>query len=153
MLGSAAATLLVEDSVFEMNAVRASQESRDIAVTVRVNTGAFAIKAEGARSDHVPIWRIDDGPVYGIPWAQCQLALQHSLDAVSKGLPTSWPRDLQCANVSYTGPDASYSRVVALAPAIHRYGERGGGHRGEPAERPAEEPQGEPAPEETVPPQ
>ena len=66
----------------------------------------------------VPIWRIDDGPVYGIPYEQCQAAAAQSLDAVSKGLPPSWP-DLTCANVSYTGPDSTFSHVVSLAEGPH----------------------------------
>ena len=66
----------------------------------------------------VPIWRIDDGPVHGIPYEQCQLASQLSQDAVSKDLPPSWP-DLTCANVSYTGPDSTFSHVVSLAEGPH----------------------------------
>ena len=56
--------------------------------------------------------------VYGIPWEQCQAALQRSQEAVSKGFPASWP-DLQCANVSYSGPDASYAHVLDLAQGAH----------------------------------
>ena len=66
----------------------------------------------------VPIWRIDDGPVHGIPYEQCQAAAAQSLDAVSKDLPPSWP-DLTCANVSYTGPDSTFSHVVSLAEGPH----------------------------------
>ena len=66
----------------------------------------------------VPIWRIDDGPVHGIPYEQCQAAAAQSLDAVSKALPPSWP-DLTCANVSYTGPDSTFSHVVSLAEGPH----------------------------------
>ena len=66
----------------------------------------------------VPIWRLDDGPVYGIPYEQCQLAADLSEVAVSKGLPPSWP-DLQCANVSYTGPGSTYNHVLSLAAGTH----------------------------------
>ena len=65
-----------------------------------------------------PIWRIDDGPVYGIPWEQCQMASRRSNEAVTKGFTASWP-DLQCANVSYTGPDSSYSRVLSVTAGSH----------------------------------
>ena len=70
----------------------------------------------------VPIWRIDDGAVYGIPYEQCQLASQPKTsdkwDAVHTGPQPSWP-DLQCANVSYAGPDKTYSHVVSLAEGPH----------------------------------
>ena len=66
----------------------------------------------------MPIWRIDDGPVHGMPWDQCLSALEYSQDAITKGLLPSWP-DLQCANVSYTGPDASYAHVLDLAQGAH----------------------------------
>ena len=115
--GPAISSLLVEESVFDSNAVRrASTDASGVDVPVRLNTGGFAIGSpEGYWT---PIWRIDDGPVYGIPYEQCQLASQFSQDAVSKGLPPSWP-DLQCANVSYTGPDVSYAHVLDVAQGAH----------------------------------
>ena len=67
----------------------------------------------------VPIWRVDNGPVHGISWRLCQAAKQHSVDAVSKGFPASFPSDLACANVSYAGPDKTYNHVVSLAAGTH----------------------------------
>eukprot|EP01045_Picozoa_sp_COSAG04_P007883 COSAG04_NODE_422_length_14618_cov_11.903712_11_plen_1388_part_01 len=117
VLGPALSALLVEESVFDSNAVRKpSTAASSVDVTLRLNTGSFAVGASGGYS--VPIWRIDDGPVHGIPYEQCQLASQFSQDAVSKGLPPSWP-DLQCANVSYAGPDKTYSHVVSLMDGSH----------------------------------
>ena len=66
----------------------------------------------------VPIWRIDDGAVYGIPWEQCEGAARRSQEAVAKGFPPSWP-GLTCANVSYSGPGSSYARVLPLAAGRH----------------------------------
>ena len=66
----------------------------------------------------VPIWRLDDGPVYGIPWELCQGAQRHSDLVVSMGFPASWA-DLSCANVSYAGPQRSYSQTVPVTQGSH----------------------------------
>ena len=31
----------------------------------------------------------------------------------------SFPSDLPCANVSYSGPDKTYNQIVSLAPGTH----------------------------------
>ena len=67
----------------------------------------------------MPIWRVDDGPVYGIPWEQCQLASQMSQQIVNKGLPPSFDPNLECANVSYTWPGKTFSHVLSLAHGSH----------------------------------
>eukprot|EP01045_Picozoa_sp_COSAG04_P011836 COSAG04_NODE_775_length_10405_cov_20.166214_6_plen_1349_part_00 len=114
--GSALSALLVEESVFDSNAVRkSSTDTSGTGVTVRVDTGGPTGDPAGYQ---VPIWRIDDGPVYGLSWEQCQLASHFSQDAVSKGLPPSWP-NLDCANISYTGPDSSFAQVVSLTEGLH----------------------------------
>ena len=115
ILAMASSTLRVEDSLFDSNAVRVQADGGGVEVTVRLNTGEFTI---GAAEYMVPIWRIDDGPVYGIPAELCQSALKHSNEEALRGFAPSWP-DLTCANVSYTGPYASYSRVVRLAEGAH----------------------------------
>ena len=103
--------------VFEANAVRAVAEAEDVQVTATVYTGLWG------RSDSVwlafPIWRVDDGPVYGIPWEQCQLARAKSLTAVSRGAPaTMWPEDAPCANVTYDTL-SRYSHVISLSEGTH----------------------------------
>ena len=115
VMGLEVSTFLVDDSVFDANAVQTPPDAGGVEVTVRVNTGG---SQPGASEYVVPIWRVDDGPVYGIPWEECQSAAEYSQDAVDKGLPPSWP-DLQCANVSYTGPDASYAHVLDLVQGSH----------------------------------
>ena len=67
----------------------------------------------------IPIWRVDNGPVHGISFELCQAAKQHSVDAVRKGFPASFPSDLACANISYAGPDKTYNHVVSLAAGTH----------------------------------
>ena len=115
ILAMASSTLRVEDSLFDSNAVRVQADGGGEQVTVRLNTGEWT---NPAAEYMVPIWRIDDGPVYGIPVELCTSALQRSQEAVARGFPPSFP-DLTCANVSYTGPYASYSRVVRLAEGAH----------------------------------
>ena len=114
--GSAAAVLLVAESTFESNAVRVPMDAAGQDATVRVNTGNWLIG--DPHGYFVPIWRIDDGAVYGIPWEQCEGAARHSQEAVAKGFPPSWP-GLTCANVSYSGPGSSYARVLPLAAGRH----------------------------------
>ena len=57
--------------------------------------------------------------VYGISWDLCQRAMQSSLTAVSRGFPASWPSDLPCANVSYSGPDKPFNHIVSLPAGTH----------------------------------
>ena len=116
VLGPETSALLVVESIFDANAVRVPMGGAGIDVTVRLNTGGFLIGA--VLGYQVPIWRVDDGPVFGIPWEQCQGALQRSQEAVSQGFPASWP-DLQCANFSYTGPDDTFNHVLSLTEGQH----------------------------------
>ena len=116
---------MIAESVFEANAVRPLPDAKAVDLTVRLNTGGFLIdpNIEVITQAHVmaviPIWRIDDGPVHGIAWELCLRAQKASLTAVSKGFPPSWPSDLPCANISYTGPGATYSHAVSLAAGAH----------------------------------
>ena len=58
--------------------------------------------------------------VYGISWELCEIARRSSLTAESSGFPASWPSDLQCANVSYSGPSKSYNHIMSLPVGAHR---------------------------------
>ena len=117
VLGPETSALMVVESIFDANAVRVPMDGAGIDVTVRLNTGGFIIP-NPVDGYHVPIWRVDDGPVFGIPWEQCQGALERSQEAVSQGFPASWP-DLQCANVSYTGPGDTFNHVLSLTEGQH----------------------------------
>ena len=114
-MGTEVSTLKVEDSIFDANSVPTIVSGDGVDVTVRLNTGQFAFSAGQAYGYHVPIWRVDDGPVFGIPWAQCQSAQRYSQEAAYAG---SWP-NLQCANLSYTGPDGTYAHVLSLPRGLH----------------------------------
>ena len=119
MPGLLGSILIVEASIFESNAVRVPEDGRTTDVTVLLATGKSGVGALIQGTDFfVPIWRIDDGPVYGIPWELCEEARQISDTQVSMGFPPSWP-DLTCANVTHYGPDASYSQTVPLTEGAH----------------------------------
>eukprot|EP01045_Picozoa_sp_COSAG04_P030309 COSAG04_NODE_5226_length_1695_cov_1.250627_1_plen_107_part_00 len=66
------------------------------------------------------VWRIDDGPVYGIPWEVCQAAMQRSLWSEQQGFPPSWPSQdpSSCANESYY-PFTTYSTTEMLTAGDH----------------------------------
>eukprot|EP01045_Picozoa_sp_COSAG04_P003609 COSAG04_NODE_148_length_22826_cov_11.360026_4_plen_2104_part_00 len=118
--GAPSSTLLIERSIFEGNGVEPPQsDEKDAAATVVTYTGQLG---EGSQSPsgeyHVPLWRIDDGPVYGAPWDLCQRALQYAREVAMKGFPTPWPSDLECANVTYR-TDTTYSKVEYLASGDH----------------------------------
>ena len=125
VLGKLATNLVIEESVFDANAVRpAVADAGSVDLTVRLNTGGFIIDPEADLADvaidaFVPIWRIDDGPVHGISWELCQRAKESSLTAESRGFPASWPSDLPCANISYSGPDSSYAQMVSVSVGAH----------------------------------
>eukprot|EP01045_Picozoa_sp_COSAG04_P005276 COSAG04_NODE_242_length_19007_cov_3.089433_8_plen_1575_part_00 len=119
--GLSGSTLILEASIFDGNAVRVPQDGRTTDVTVLLSAAISGLPAGidvAAMDDvHVPIWRIDDGAVYGIPWELCEGARQYSLLQVSKGYAPSWA-GLTCANVSYY-QGASYSLTVPLSEGLH----------------------------------
>ena len=116
--------MTIAESVFDSNALRPPPDAPPVDLTVRVNTGGFVIDpatdlTADAVDNFLPIWRIDDGPVYGISWGLCQRAMRSSQTAVSKGFPASFPSDLPCANISYSGPDKSYNHIVSMPAGTH----------------------------------
>ena len=125
-MGNDKLSLMIEGSLFDSNAIRPPLDVGAIDVTVRLNTGSFTIDLSNPNTELnydneiiIPIWRVDDGPVHGISFELCQAAKRHSETAVSKGFPASFPSDLQCANVSYAGPEKTYNHVVSLAAGEH----------------------------------
>ena len=104
----------------ERNAVDVPTDGKTIDIAVLVSTGANGVGStfDGSGAHLIPIWRIDDGPVYGIPWETCMRAQEQSDMMVSMGAPPSWP-GLTCANTSYTGPDRLYSQAVTVTEGAH----------------------------------
>ena len=116
--------MTIAESVFITKALRPPPDAPRVDLTVRVNTGGFAIDPDtdltsDAVDNFLPISRIDDGPVYGISSELCRRAVQSSLTAVSRGFPASWPSALPCANVSYSGPDKPYNHIASLPVGTH----------------------------------
>ena len=107
----ASSTLRVEDSLFDSNAVRVQAGGGGEEVTVRLNTGEWT---NPAAEYMVPIWRIDDGPVHGVPFEMCEAARQYSEDIVRKGFDPSFPSELVCANETYH-TQTTYARVEYLS--------------------------------------
>ena len=65
------------------------------------------------------VWRIDDGPVYGVPWEVCQAAMQRSLWSEQQGYPASLSQDpSSCANESYK-MFTTYSTTEMLTAGDH----------------------------------
>ena len=117
-------TMIVLESVFDSNAVRPPPDAGAADLTVRLNTGAFVIHPDTDLTDPavdniIPIWRVDNGPVHGISSDLCDTAKRHSATAVGKGFAESWPSDLPCANISYSGPNKIYNHVVTLEAGTH----------------------------------
>jgi hypothetical protein len=108
--------LLIERSLFEMNAVR-PLPTVPAAATVVLFT---SIMGEG--SPNRPIWRIDDGPVHGIGWEMCQAVMERSRQSVEQGFPPWIPTESQlpssCANESYHVA-TTYATAEMLTPGDH----------------------------------
>ena len=120
MSGSAAATLAVEDSIFQANALQIPPGTLE--ANVLLYTGNDGVP-DIANPDgyFIPVWRVDDGPVYGLPFEMCQVARQRSLTAVQRGFEPSWPLGSaaqSCANVTHH-PLSMYSQVITLTAGPH----------------------------------
>ena len=107
--------LLIQGSILEANSVRIPQSGeKDTAATVVVFTGGLGAGSEDAYGTyHTPIWRIDDGPVYGVPWELCEAARQYSLEIVESNFPPSWP-----SGQSNARPAGHWWPVVVLPPFL-----------------------------------
>ena len=108
--------LLIERSLFEMNAVR-PLPTVPAAATVVLFTDSMG---EGTWSSSV--WRIDDGPVHGIGWDVCQAVMERSQQSVEQGFPPWIPTGSQlpssCANESYHVA-TTYATAEMLRPGDH----------------------------------
>ena len=95
-------------------------DTRSIDVTVVLNTGPRGLGSglhALAEDSAIPMWRVDDGPVFGVPFWMCERARRHSQQAEARGFPASMPSD-ECANVTHLGPFKTYSQVVNLPEGV-----------------------------------
>jgi serine/threonine protein kinase len=107
-------TLDIASSTFVSNAVRTLAWASTVSVTVRLFPGLLFDVGS------VPIWRIDDGPVHGLEYVQCESARQASVSGVQRGLPESWPNSAEsCANISYNQLTGASAAVVSLEQGAH----------------------------------
>eukprot|EP01045_Picozoa_sp_COSAG04_P035901 COSAG04_NODE_8496_length_966_cov_1.136101_1_plen_322_part_11 len=119
-MGLVSSRLMLDSSVLHGNAVRPPQaEENGVEVVVRLNTGTIGLGTfiDSWSPDYfAPIWRVDDGPVYGISSELCEAAERtaHRPD----GVPSTWP-GLQCQNVTYHGPNHHYSHVIGVEEGLH----------------------------------
>ena len=124
--GSAGATLVVEDSAFQANTLQIPPGTLDVNVLLYTGTSGVPRCRLGTADCYpegyfVPVWRVDDGPVYGLPFEMCQVARQRSLTAVQRGFEPSWPLGSaaqSCANVTHH-PLSMYSQVITLMAGPH----------------------------------
>ena len=76
----------------------------------------------GEGNPNRPIWRIDDGPVYGIGWDMCQAVMERSQQSVQQGfapwIPTGSQLPSSCANESYHVA-TTYASAEMLTPGDH----------------------------------
>eukprot|EP01045_Picozoa_sp_COSAG04_P051878 COSAG04_NODE_21813_length_367_cov_0.574627_1_plen_108_part_10 len=104
--------MLVEQSIFHSNAVRQAQtQEARVPATVMAYTG-FMGEDSFIGFDtgyHYFVWRIDDGPIHGLPWELCQAVADFS---------PHWPSGVGCANQTYR-TNMIYSKTVLLPPGEH----------------------------------
>jgi hypothetical protein len=123
----AAPTLLVEESVFLRNAA----EMYNIGTpglgfyivegppvqdySVRTYTGFTALFNAGEI-----VWQIDDGPIYGATFYECELARLKSLEVQQRGFPPFWPnRTSACADQTFHESNRLHETAVRLAEGAH----------------------------------
>jgi len=142
--GALDAELFIQRSIFEANAVRPHQTGFRYCTTTAAGCGSdrtipativIYTDANGVEFNNRPVWRIDDGPVHGIGWADCQAAMARSRWSTEQNppYPPSWPSQLpsSCANETYhvettysasemltTGQHTLYHGVLSTGPAF-----------------------------------
>ena len=108
--------LLIERSLFEMNAVR------PLPTVLAAATVVLFTDSNGEGSPHMNVWRIDDGPVHGIGWDVCQAVMERSQQSVQQGfapwIPTGSQLPSSCANESYHVA-TTYASAEMLTPGDH----------------------------------
>jgi len=108
--------LLIERSVFEMNAVQPLPTVLAPALVV------LFTESNGEGNPSMNVWRIDDGPVHGIGWDVCQAVMERSRQTVQQGfapwIPTNSQLPSSCANESFRVA-TTYASAEMLTPGDH----------------------------------
>jgi hypothetical protein len=100
----------VLDSTFYGNAVAPAS-------WVSTASYAFIISTaeSGASEARSPMWSVNDGPVFGLSTADCDMARQASVQGIGRGLAPSWPGDSPCANDTVYQSFDLYTHSLKLA--------------------------------------
>jgi hypothetical protein len=121
--GAAGGTkMFVQNSVFLNNIVQASSRSvtKDFALVLQNSRYGRNNKDVEAYRKRYIIWQIDDGPINGVDWATCEVARNHSVEGVKRGLKPSWPdRASACGNTSVFDVNRLYLETVTLSMGHH----------------------------------
>jgi hypothetical protein len=114
--------MFVQNCVFHNNKVQASSRSNTHDFGLLLQNSRYARNNQdvaGYRKRYV-IWQIDDGPINGVDWATCEVARNHSVEGVKRGLKPSWPdRASACGNTSFLDQDQLYVETVTLSMGHH----------------------------------
>jgi hypothetical protein len=104
----------VLDSVFYGNSV---------ASATWVSTTSYALilstAMSGPSEENSAMWSIDDGPIFGLLTADCDVARQASARGISRGLAPSWPGDVPCANDTVYHSFELYTHSLKLTEGDH----------------------------------
>jgi hypothetical protein len=75
--------------------------------------------AAGASEQTSPMWSIDDGPVFGLSTADCNVARQASAQGIDRGLAPSWPGTAPCTNDTVYQSFELYTHSLVLSQGDH----------------------------------
>jgi len=104
----------VLDSSFYDNAVAPATWARTASFALILSTAQ-----SGAEEERSAMWSIDDGPVFGLPIVDCDVARQASVRGVGRGLAPSWPGIASCANDTVYNSRELYTHSLNLAEGDH----------------------------------
>ena len=104
----------VLDSIFYDNAVAPATWARTASFALILSTAQ-----SGAEEQRSLMWSIDDGPVFGLPMVDCDVARQASARDVGLGFAPSWPGIASCANGTVYNSRELYTHSLNLAEGDH----------------------------------
>ena len=100
----------VLDSTFYGNAIAPATGASTASYALIISTAQ-----SGASEARSPMWSIDDGPVFGLSTADCDMARQASAQGIGRGLVPSWPSGTSCANDTVYQSFDLYTHSLKLA--------------------------------------
>jgi hypothetical protein len=104
----------VLDSTFYDNAVVPASWASTASYALLLSTAQSGVGERGSA-----MWSIDDGPVFGLSTADCDVARQASAQGIARGLAPSWPSGAPCANDTVYQTFQLYTHALQLAEGDH----------------------------------